>query len=315
MRRLIDVVVLVVLVGGAGYLAYTHQTQVKGIVRVVQGKVAPCASPLTYSIGTVDSRFGIPESTLVADLKEAEAMWETASGKNLFQYEESGGDVTVNLVYDSRQAATDKLKVAGIEVDKSQASYDTLKVRYDALSAQVAREQSGYNGKIAAYQRDEAAYNAGVAQSNARGGASPAEYDRLQADKAALEAEYASVKSLEVSVNADVDTLNALATTINQLIVQLNLNVAQYNQTGAGAGEFEEGLYQLSGGVQTISIYEYSNHVQLVRVLAHEMGHALGLDHVAGAGAIMYKINSGTGLTATPADITELNRVCTSPLF
>ncbi len=312
MRRLLDWLLLIALLGGAGYFAYTHQSAVQGIVRQVENKVSPCASPLTYSIGSVDPRFGIPKDVLLADLKEAAGIWAQASGKNLLQYEASGGDVTVSLIYDSRQASTDTLKTLGIQVDKSNASYDALKARYEVLHAQIAAEQPQYDANVAAYKSDEAAYNAEVEAANARGGASPAEYDKIQADKAALEAEYASVRSMESSLNANIDTENALATTINQLIVQLNLNVAQYNQTGAGAGEFEEGLYQISGGVQTISIYEYSNHVQLVRVLAHEMGHALGLDHVADQAAIMYKINSGTSLTATAADVAELKAVCSA---
>lgn len=312
MRRIIDWILFIAVVGGGGYMAYTHQAQVHGILRAVEGKIAPCARPVTYSIGSVDSRFGISKSILASDLKEAEAVWEKPSGKNLFAYAASGGDVTVNLIYDSRQASTDKLKTLGIQTDKSRASYDALKARYDALSARVASEQSDYNNQVAAYKRDQDVYNAEVEQWNRRGDATSAEYERLQAEKVALAQEFASAKSLENTLNEDIDILNALATSINQLIVELNLNVVQYNQVGAAAGTYEEGLYQLSDGVQTIDIYEYSDHVQLVRVLAHEMGHAFSLEHVPDSVAIMYKVNRGESLKATASDISELNRVCRS---
>ncbi|KKW43600.1 MAG: Peptidase M10A and M12B matrixin and adamalysin [Parcubacteria group bacterium GW2011_GWB1_57_6] len=306
---MIYLVLLVSVVGGAGYLAYTHQTELRAMTRVF-GIVAPCTEPITYSIGSIDRRFGISTSTLVSDLGAAEAVWEKPSNKDLFTYEQQGGDVTIALVYDSRQAATDTLKAAGIQIDKSKASYDALKTRYDELLLQVETEQSRYNDLVAAYTRDEDAYNAEVEKWNRRGGAPAAEYERLQDEKAALSREFAVVKSLESMLNANIDTLNALATTLNQLIVQLNLNVAQYNRTGASAGEFEEGLYRLAKGVQTIDIYEYSNRTQLVRVLAHEMGHALGLEHVADADAIMYKINRIETLKATASDMAELSRVC-----
>lgn len=309
MRRTIDVILLFLVLAGGGYLAYTHQAQLRATMQAV-GITEPCTSPITYSIGAIDRRFGISTSTLVSDLEAAEAIWEKPSGRNLFAYEQQGGDVTVALVYDSRQAATDKLKTAGIQIDKSKASYDALKARYDGLLLQVEAEQSRYNDLVAAYKHDEDAYNAEVEKWNERGGAPAAEYERLQAEKAALSQEFAEVKSLEGMLNADIDTLNALATTLNQLIVQLNLNVAQYNRTGAAAGEFEEGLYRLSGGKQTIDIYEYSNRAQLVRVFAHEMGHAVGLEHVSDPEAIMYKINRIETLKATAADMAELGRVC-----
>ena len=310
MRRLLDWVMLVAVLGGGGYYAYTHPAQVQSIVRLVESTVAPCSRVLTYSIGSIDPRFGISKSVLVADLKEAAGIWKKAAGKDLLVYQESGADVTVSLVYDERQAATDKLKGLGIALDKSKETYDSLKARYDSLSARVASERAQYDAKVAAYKNHEAEYNAKVRAVNSRGGATPDEYEIIQADKAALEAEFDALKSYEREMNADIDTVNALATTINQLIVQLNLNVAQYNQTGAAAGEFEEGLYRFSGGVQTIDIYEYSNRVRLVRVLAHEMGHALGFDHVDESDAIMFKINQSTSLQTTAADIAEMNAVC-----
>ena len=317
MRKLLDLAFLAIVLAGGGYIAYTHQPQLHGIVHEVQTTVAPCSTPLTYSIGTIDSRFGITRDILKSDLVQAATIWNTtgsASSSALLSYMDKGGDVTVNLVYDNRQASTDTLSHVGIQVAQSKSSYDSLHAQYETLSTQVKAEQSQYDQTVTNYKTAETSYNASVAAANARGGARPQEYAALQSQKAALDQQFTLLKSQETKLNSDIETLNALATTINQLIVQLNLNVAQYNQTGAQAGEFEEGVYEFQSGVQTIDIYEYSNHTQLVRVLAHELGHALGLDHVSDPQAIMYKINNAQTFFATAADIAELKKACTPKL-
>ena len=104
--------------------------------------------------------------------------------------------------------------------------------------------------------------------------------------------QFDSIKMIETSVVADVDTLNALGTTLNQLIVQLNINAAQYNRAGSTIGTYEEGLYKISGGQQTIDIYKYTNREQLVSLLAHELGHALGLDQ-RDPESLMCPVNKG----------------------
>lgn len=75
--------------------------------------------------------------------------------------------------------------------------------------------------------------------------------------------------------------------------------------------EFDEGEYVNSLGSEEINVYEYnSSHAKLVRILAHELGHALGLGHVKDPDSIMYELNDSANLHITRDDYDELNRAC-----
>lgn len=273
--------------------------------------IRPCARPITYSLGAFDERFGISRAYFLNALSEAEMIWEKPLGKDLFKYDSPDGRLKVNLIYDYRQQATSKLADLGIVVKDNKASYDSLETKYLTLKDQYEEAKKLYDAQFEALDQRNNAYEQQVKYWNTHGGAPKKEYEKLVAERSALESEAAKLQTSQVRLNNMVDEINALIVVINRLAQTLNLTVDQYNTIGESRGEsFTEGLYKSSATGQEVDIYEFSSRDKLVRVLAHELGHALGLDHISDPKAIMYTFNSGENMTLTSADIIELKALC-----
>lgn len=296
-----------------------------------------CYIPVTYVVGAVDPRFGVSQEKFMSLAQEAEQKWETALGRNVFHFK-TDGRVKVNLTYDERQMTTEYLQKIEASIEASKQKADQAVNNYDSLVAQLKQQKKSYeidaskfekakrNYESAAkqYQKDLQVYEKSVAGWNSQGGASGSDYDNLIKQKKELDQQYKNLKNQEddlkklisslekkrQAVNSLVAKVNALGGQVNEIAGQANANVSNYNQTQEARGEFETGVYMNNNGLESIDIFQFADEQDLLAVLIHEMGHALGLEHAANQNAIMYPKLINQSADITPDDVALFNETC-----
>ncbi|HYD93407.1 MAG TPA: matrixin family metalloprotease [Candidatus Paceibacterota bacterium] len=288
----IQLILSFVAVAIAGYTLYT----VGG-----QYFAPPCEEPLSYYVAAVDPRFGVSPLEVEDALNDAAALWNEAAGKTILV---PGDEVSVSLVYSEVQETVE----LGEVIDAEQASYDAKRAEVEALRDRFQDARETYEANLAAFERDVDAYERQVASWNAQGGAPPGVYASLQEEERELSRRQEELNSEVADLNALGGTINEAVRDLNVLARKLNARVDRYNEH---AGEdFEQGNYVEDAEGKRISVYEFENGTEFRRVLAHELGHALGMEHIENPESIMYSYNIGTSLALTPEDIGELKDVC-----
>lgn len=287
---------ILTLVAGGSYWWYTKE-------------VMPCQIPIAYSIGTIDPRFGLSEADVKAAVADAEALWEREVAQELFVYDENA-DFKINFKYDDRQATTNAAQNLSDVLEDRKGMSEEVSAAYQEKLTVYESEKATYEAQVEAYERRVNAYEADVEKWNTAGGAPQGEYERLNKEQQALEAEERSLNREAARLNALVAELNALGEEGNELVENYNNTVEIYN-TRFGHDheeEFTQGDFQ----GDSINIYEYRDEEELILVLAHEFGHAIGIGHVEGGTSLMHYLMEDQTLAegVSEEDIAALSYTC-----
>lgn len=242
-----------------------------------------CNTPITYAIGKVDPEFGLTQDEFLKRVEESVGLWNSAFGKKLFVYD-ANSELDVNLSYDARTGLNTEIRELENELD----------ARKSSLDPSIAT----YKRKVAEYEAKLSKLNEEISYWNSQGGAPEAEFARLTKEQHSLQAEAQTLQELAASLNQSTATFNSQ-------VGQLNQKVQTFNS--ALQVRPEEGLYDPQS--ESITVYFNTDQNELIHTLAHEFGHARGLEHISDEESIMYPMTTDI-ISLASSDIAAMNVIC-----
>lgn len=273
----------------------------------------PCGIPVHFALAEVDPGFGFDRETVMSALVEAANLWQDTSGAILFLESDHAMAMQVSLLYDERQQAANTRRSlrGGLERDRSAFEDDEamlLQWGEQIDGRRVAHEHAtqALAARARAHERDVSAWNAG------RGERTEARRQLLETEGALLRDELADLERAGFALNADIEAYNRRASDLRQRSAEFQARVARYNEASS-ASPVESGRYSYAPGEgRRVEVYRAESYDELVLVLSHEFGHALGIGHVDEPGAVMHAMLHEGGLLqpgrARPLELSAADR-------
>lgn len=269
--------------------------------------VSPCKVTMGFKIGAFDTRFGITKEEFIQEIETSAKVWEDNVDRDLFKYNDNG-PLTINLIFDERQARTVDIGYLALEIENSKNAAQTLKDAYEQQKEEYTQKGQIFTAESEAFKVVYKTYEDKVAEYNAKGGATKTEYDAMMIELAELQKRSKALEEERQKLLIIMEEINAKVARYNEFVIYINNLIKKSNSLGVK--KFIEGRFVPS--TNTIDIYQFTTRIKLQRVITHELGHVLGINHNDNAYSIMYSLNAGTSTALTQEDLQDLKESCSS---
>lgn len=293
------------------------------------------SSFVKVSIGTIDPYYKnkISKIELLNILTEIETLFESQLGMNIFDYSKNGKPIDILYVPTSkaekrmkRKQESIKLKIAKIKTIQNSLPLKLEKI--DIMKKDLQRENKALNKKIKTL-------NTYIKQANKQKEFSKEELKKIKnyvkLEKKKIKSVSYKLKKYESKIQVKISSYNQkvrlqnyLYKEINRLNYELERLSRNFKKVKGNAISTQEitlktfyknGAKVKEKSVKTIrnkiEIYGFSSKNELKAVLAHEIGHLVGLPHIDVKNALMNKIlqeNQVKKLSLSKSDIINFKK-------
>jgi len=268
---------------------YIYKPISGSMAMLVPGK--PCGESFNFSVKHVDSRFSISVADVAQAAGKAADLWNQAGERVLIQPDtenDQESDITIQLIYDERQERTDSEHRFREQIRTEQYRLDQLQVQHEQRRAQFDEQSKQYLDLADRTTQELNALNEWVREKNENGGFTESEYELFKKKKEEVNKKQDKVLQERRRLDQFAKEINREMEILNDKLGEKNNLIERYNADFAGDMRFTKATYQRIGNRGVITVNQFMNKQELVLILAHEMGHALGLDHLPNPKSVMF---------------------------